>query len=70
MIIRLLGILFSSVLSTYMSYAYLDMRIRFYTNNKMHDVHLLNFPIFEKHTSEVLFTSMSQVLEGMRRLEI
>ena len=37
-------------LSTYMSYAYLDMRIRFYTNNKMHDVHLLNYPIFEKYT--------------------
>ena len=55
-------------LSTYMSYAYLDMRIRFY--NKMHDVKLLNFPIFENHTSKVLFTSMSQVLEGMLRLEI
>ena len=39
------------------------IRIRFYTNNKMHDVHLLNFPIFEKHASEVLFTSMSQVLD-------
>ena len=46
-----------------MSYAYLD--IRFYTNNKMHDMHLLNFLIFEKHTSEVLFTPMSQVLEGI-----
>ena len=29
----------------------------------MNDMHLLNFPIFEKHTSEVLFTSISQVLE-------
>ena len=38
-----------------MSYAYLDMIILFYTNNKMHDVHLLNFPIFEKYESEVLF---------------
>ena len=50
-------------MSTYMSYAYLDMSIRCYTNIKMHDVHLLNFLTFEKQTSEVLFTSMSQVLD-------
>ena len=29
----------------------------------MHDMHLLHFPIIDKHTSDVLFTSISQVLE-------
>ena len=51
-------------MTTYMSYAYLDMKIRFYTNNKIHAVHLLNFPIFEKYTSEFLFTLMSHVKTG------
>ena len=29
----------------------------------MHDIYLLNFPIFDNHTSEFVCTSISQVLE-------
>ena len=29
----------------------------------MHDMHLLNFHIFGKHTSDVLFASISQVFK-------
>jgi len=52
-------------MSTHLSVAYLDIRVRLYFNGQRHNSHLIATPIHDRHTAEVIFDASAAVLEAL-----